>query len=70
MFLSDLSISKTDDWMDDLRMCVVFNCISVIPEWWAGDMKGCVQKKLVYDWKDLRLRRRSNTGPLDQQASA
>ena len=33
-------------------------------------MKGCVQKNPVYDVKDPRLERGSNTGPLDQQVSA
>ena len=31
-------------------------------------MKGYVPWHPVYDWKDLRLRRGSNSEPLDQQA--
>ena len=30
------------------------------------NMKSCVQMNSVYDWKNFRLRRVSNPGPLDQ----
>ena len=33
-------------------------------------MKGCVQWKPVYCWKDFHLQQLSNPGQLDQQARA
>ena len=32
-------------------------------------MIGCVQRNHVFEWKDFRLQRDSNRGPLDQLAS-
>ena len=45
------------------------NSISVISGRWLVIMKSCVQRNPVYVRKDSRLKRGSNPGPLDRQAS-
>ena len=45
---------------------VLFNRISVVSRRWVDD---CAQWNPVYDQKDPGLKRCSNPGPLDQQAS-
>ena len=52
------------------RKDVHFNCISAVSGRRMVIMEGCVQSNSVYDGKDPRMRRGSNSGPLDQWASA
>ena len=44
-----------DWWMDDLRLYVLCNSISIISGRWLGDNESCVQRNLIYVRKDFRL---------------
>ena len=59
-----------DRWMDDLRFYVLFNSVSVISGRWADDSETLCAMEPRLRLRRFRLERGSNSGPLDQQASA
>ena len=56
--------------MDDLRLNVLFSSISAVLGRWKGIMKEAVCNGTPQQLEGFRLRRVSNTGPLDQLTSA
>ena len=54
---------------DDLRFYVLLNSISVKSGQCLDNNEECMQWDLVYGWKDFRLKRCSNPGPLDQKVN-
>ena len=56
--------------MDDLRFYVLFNSISVLSGRWANDNELLCAMEPRLQLKKIRLERDSNSGRLDQQASA
>ena len=53
-------------WMDDLPFYVLFNSISVISGQWADDNERLCAMEPCLRLRRFRLRRGSNSGPLDQ----
>ena len=53
-------------WMDDLRIYVRFNSISVISGKWADDNERLCATEPRLRLRRFRLKRGSSPGPLDQ----
>ena len=69
-FYTKISESSKIVWGSDLWMTCNFTSFSTLFQSYQDNglmiMKGCVQWNPIYDWKDPRLRRGSNSRPLDQ----
>ena len=61
---------EINGWMEDLRVHVLFNSISVISGRWADDNERLCAMEPHLRLRRFRLGRGSNPGPPDQLASA